>query len=482
LNEPDQAEFSFPRNAYTYSQIPVLGTASGVREVQFYRDDDLLFWGPVISADTNAADGQVSCSAAGVDWYLNRRAIDGARDNALTNPQFESGLTGWTAVGSFVATTSTTTKVLGSTSLKLQNSDGGEDSYLYQTAVADAGGVGDLYTLSGWYFVESGVTGENDGALGSRGIYMAAYDEALALQDYDYIPIDLASPRNVWTRGELTLRVPANRTWLLNVRLYAPKGVVYYDALQLVRMESVSTASLTDSTTAEVDITRIVRMLVSHAQSSDVGKSDVNIGYSGSTTGQTSTKHYQYADHVQFDQALAEFIERDDVGDYSIAYTPTTRSLTLHTPRKGTDRSGSVTLTYGSNISAYRIVRDGAGTITRATVLGDGDGPDREEGEYADASDVGGLILQDVRSAPSKTNINALLPIARDVVAKNGTVPTIVECDILPSANLIHTLKTGDIVAVVISDGWVSINGDYRIVQWSLDCQTSVLTVTLNEE
>jgi hypothetical protein len=76
LNEPDQAEFSFPRNAYTYSQIPVLGTSSGVREVQFYRDDDLLFWGPVISADTNAADGQVACACAGVDWYLNRRALE----------------------------------------------------------------------------------------------------------------------------------------------------------------------------------------------------------------------------------------------------------------------------------------------------------------------------------------------------------------------------------------------------------------------
>ena len=72
-------------------------------------------------------------------------------------------------------------------------------------------------------------------------------------------------------------------------------------------------------------------------------RSDLNVGWSnpGGDTGVTMAKHYQYADHVAFDQAIGEFIDRDDIGDVSVEITPNTRTFALHVPRKGTDRTGT---------------------------------------------------------------------------------------------------------------------------------------------
>ena len=84
---------------------------------------DLLFWGPIVQADTAGNTGAVDCNAAGVDWYMNRRAIDGARTNLLTNPNFEDDLDGWTvnAMPGFTVAASTTRKVSATHSLAMFN-------------------------------------------------------------------------------------------------------------------------------------------------------------------------------------------------------------------------------------------------------------------------------------------------------------------------------------------------------------------------
>ena len=76
-------------------------------------------------------------------------------------------------------------------------------------------------------------------------------------------------------------------------------------------------------------------------QDTDPGKfSNVNIGTDCPDTGVTAAKHYQYADHVPFEDALFEWIDRDDIGDYSMVYTATTRTFTLHPGGQGSDLSG----------------------------------------------------------------------------------------------------------------------------------------------
>jgi len=482
INEPDQATFLFPRNAYTTAQVPVLGTAAGQREAQIYRDSDLMFWGPVVSAGTDSSGGAVECACAGVDWYLQKRAIDGARTNRLTNASFESDGS-WAASAPVAFTYTTATKALGTRAASMVCNTQGAEAHISQSFVEVAGVIGTYLTVAAWLFVADGLTVYADRPFDGRGLFVEGVEGGI-VQDYRSVMIDNDTPKSQWVRVETGIWVPPNRTWTINVRLYCPKGTIYWDAVQVVAMESVSTAGLTGSTTDEVDIARIVDMLVAHAQNTAPGKSDLHLGTHCPPTGKTAAKHYQYADHVQFDRAVAEFVDRGDVADVSVAITPTTRSYTVHPVRKGTDRSSTVTLTYGGNMAKYRLTSDGAGVVTRATVMGDGDGPDREEGEVADATNVGGLILQAISQAPPKTAIYSLEPLAQSVVDAQGAagVPAIIEADIKPSADLAHTLTTGDLVTVAITDGWVVVAGVYRIVRWHLDCLTSLLTVTLNAE
>jgi len=159
-----------------------------------------------------------------------------------------------------------------------------------------------------------------------------------------------------------------------------------------------------------------------------------------------------------------------------MVYTATTRTFTLHPGGQGSDLSGSVTLTYGDNVADYAWSPDGAGTVTRATVLGEGDGPDREEGDYTDVAGIGGLVLQEVRQAPQKARTYSLAPMATDIVNQRRVPP--VELSLHCSdRTLIDTLDIGDTVAVAINEGYVQVAGDYRIVRWELDCETDTLTV-----
>jgi hypothetical protein len=485
LNEPDQAAMSWPKHAYPASALPVLGgpsasIPSGAAEVQIFRDTTLQFWGPILSVDTAGDNGAVTADLAGVDWYLLRRFVDGARTNLVTNPSFESGTSGWSATNCTAAATADT-KILGTSSARL-SSPTAADAFLGQSFSVTGTAIGTLLTAVGYFLIES-ITGQ---ALESRGLYIEGHQAGI-VRDNDYYPIDSATPAQLWTRAEITIWVPPNETWTINVRLYAPPGSILWDAVQVVAMESVSTAAITLDPFDEVDVADIFALLVAHVQNAAVGKSNVNIGYTATPSGVTAVKHYQYADHVQFDEALHEFIDRDDFGDYSIVYAATangtsgTRTFTLHNPQLGSDLSGATTLSFPGNIANYRYQRDGSSVVTRATVLGEGDGPDREEGEYADASQIGGLILQEVRSAPQQTQINSLLPQATDIVNPLREPVDVLEIQLVPSPDLVNTIDVGDIVALDIADGYVTKAGDYRIVQWELECRTDVLNLTLNK-
>lgn len=486
LNEPDKATMAWPKHAYAASALPVLGgpsasIPSGAAEVQIFRDTTLEFWGPIVSVDASADDGAVTADLVGVDWYLLRRFIDGARTNLLTNPSFEGGSTaGWTAAN-VTASSTTTTKVLGDYSVQL-SSPTASDAHLHQTFSVTGTAIGTLLTCVGYFLLES-VTGA---AIESRGLYIEG-SQASVVRDSDFYAIDDATPVEQWTRAEITIWVPPSETWDIDVRCYCPPGVIRWDALQVVAMESVSTAAITGNPYDEVEISDIFALLVAHVQNAAVGKSNVNVAYAGATTGVTAVKHYQYADHIQFDEAIHEFIDRDDTADISVVYvaaangTSGTRTYTLHAPQKGTDRTGTVTLTYPGNIASYRYQRDGSSVVTRATVLGEGDGPDREEGEYADASQVGGLTLQDVKAAPQRTQINSLLPQATDIVRQLREPVDVLEVALVPSPDLVNTLATGDTVTLNLADGYVAKSGAYRIVQTVLECRTDKLTLTLNK-
>lgn len=477
LNQPTEMTFSFAKPSYDEADIPLLGDATTVYEYLAYYDDNLLAKGLMIEPDASGDLGAVTCHCADRLWVMNRRNIDAPRDNLLSNPEFESSFTDWTKVGSFTSSVVTTRKVLGTHAAKFEDINTNADDFYYQQFTPPPNAVGTLLTVSAWRFAEL-VTGTS--ALGSRGLFVQV-SESGVVKDYNYFPIDAADPYiGVWHEDTCTIWIPPNKTWTVEVRLYAVCGTIYWDAASLVAMDSVGSTSVTGSASAEADIASIASVLVQHVQSAANGKSDLHVGRNCPANGVKLFRQYQYVDHVSFASAVSEFTGRDDGFDISVEITPTTSTFTCHTPKKGTDRHVAVTLTFGDNVANYRYSRPGGSTITRETIMGEGSGPNRAEGEYADASQIGGLILQEVRQAPPESVLNSLLPIATDRVKKRRK-PLVLELALTPDAGLINTLEVGDLVTCVVPDGYVQVSGTHRIVQMKLTCKTRVLTVFVNE-
>ncbi len=297
--------------------------------------------------------------------------------------------------------------------------------------------------------------------------------------------IDNASPplRQAWTKMQNTIYVPPGEVWDINLRLYAPNGTVRWDDVKLVAMDSLDTADHSTAIPTATDMGYILSRLVQHVQSVVAGKSPLYIGDNCATVGHKLLKIYQFVDHVQFDQATRELTERDDGPDYYIDITPTTRTYTSFAGKRGVDRHASVTLRYDTanptttNCTDYRLTRDGSGCITRQTILGSDNGPAREQGEIADTSHVGGVILQDVRQAPQNSEASSLTPIAQERINRFAAPPENLEMDVEGSAGFIPTLKCGDLVSIVVNDGYTQVSETMRIMQIKLNCVTNIQTV-----
>lgn len=479
LNAPDEATFHFPKGKYGTGSIDIFN------EVQIYRNGNLLTWGPVIGVDTAGSSGTVTMHLAGVDWYLNRRFLDGVIPNGIDNADFESGTGSWTADGGITFTVDTATFETGAQAAKLVGTTTGADAFITQSAVMGPNGIGLEVIASAWLYIDA-FTGA---ALETRGLYIEGIKDGV-FQLNNYYPIDNATPRGKWIKLGTQFWIPPNETWTVNYRLYGINGTLRWDDCKLVVMDSVD-ASIHDPTTliqTAADISHIVREIVVHVQRTDVGKSNVYIGLNSETTGTKLIKVYQWVDHVQFDQAMQELLDRGDGADYSIDLTPTTRTFHSYANKRGTDRSGAVTLKYvagdaTSNCVDYRITRDGGKCVTRQTMLGSDNGPDREQAESVDTSHVSnGLILQDVRQAPQETTVDSLQPMADDRISRLAQKPDTIDFDLTGSSGLVGTLMPGDLVTISLTDGFAVVSGTRRVQAVKLNATKNILTVTTAQD
>jgi hypothetical protein len=465
LNETGQTSVSFPKDSASAPSVDLLD-----RELQIFRDGTIVWWGPMSMGSAEGSSADVQLSVPDLSWYFTKRQISDARPNALLNPDFDGALTNWTATGP-TATADTTRKILGTHAAKLVEATAGEDSYLEQSVAVTGTAVGTLYTLAGWVYIDD--TAYDGPAFQSRGLFISGVESG-DLRAFTTAEIDDATPRDQWVRLETTIWVPPSESWTLYVRLYAPKGDVWWDAITLTRMESLSRYA-TDMGTIAGDIIDTVQ-----ASPWD----SLGITTSDATTGVLLDRHYQYADHLDVMQALGEFV---DMGlDWKMAITTTTRVFTTGYPL-GIDRIGTVTLSMRSAadptglLSDYRYTVDGAATSTRVVVLGEGDGPDREEGYAADTSSLGGLLLGEVVQARPGTPIDGLQAAAEERLAQSKALVEVLEVTGLPGdSTLISTVVVGDRVTVDIDDGWVQCSGAWRVVAKRLDPASDTPSLTLN--
>lgn len=456
-----------------------------------------IWWGVVVSKEVTWERGGTSAvvtfQCADLLWYFSHRYVGKAsRTNYALDPNFEADpgdpLYGaWATVGTITFTRDGTRYKLNGRSAKIVSASANEDWYIYEDIIAfTATGVGDLLTISGWFLVEdAGFIGP---AFGNWGMALVAFDGGVPSEEPPAVvhinPTATGrTPRGSWQYGRAKMWLPPDAIRDLQVRLYAVGGTIRFGAIQVVRMESLS--SVTSATDFTGDMAYVMEILVQHAQDPSVGKDDLNIDTDCPDVGVRIERHYQYVDHALILQALQEFPAMGGP-DFWIDWTPPASpggvwTRTFHTAMpRGTARG--LTYRLGPRFpwtKSFRHLDDGDRGISSITLLGYGDGPDREEAGVIDTSGTSGLIVEDVLAAPVSTDIDALQGVADQefaVRAEPDTWGTVVY-----RPDWIAVLRPGDTVPL---DYDVAASTTYqdavRIVSVALDTTTLDLAMVLN--
>jgi hypothetical protein len=155
----------------------------------------------------------------------------------------------------------------------------------------------------------------------------------------------------------------------------------------------------------------------------------------------------------------------DDGFDSGFDYA--TRTFKTFFPRRGTDRTASVTLTVDSNCILVDWADDGWQAADSVTALGVGDGPDREEGSASDPGALGGVTVQKIVSPKGSPPIDSLAPTAVRELALS-LAPSAYEVQIL-DRTIAETVDVGDTITLVADTAVVgpalATSGPFRIVK-----------------
>lgn len=506
LNAPDQWDITFPKDAYTRDDVDILGNASGPHEIQILLGGKVLAWGPALTPD--GTGGPIRLTGAGVDWYFTKRNIDGPPVNLLPNGSFEDDLTGWHYLHGHTdshvdATIITSPIVEGAKAVRITSSDGASPSRILgiqnDAVHFTTGAAARALTLSvsfileefdGPAYLKGGI--ELEGSVPGFGgpIPPGINQKSVALYNIDH-----TTPRGSVVRASLSIRIPPHTTWAIQAILFGVKGSIVWDAAELYVENVLSTNGITGSDPGlpYADASRIVRVLARETLTDRHLKSHLHIAVNAPDCGKHLVRSYPWADHTALDQALNEFLARDDCFEYGMKYTPTTRTLRLWpiaTGGRGVDRSADVTLTYGAApVTGYVPHVDGASTTTQATILGDTGGATREERWATDTAPLGGTVLQGIENASNSASFNSLAALARAIVAQRATPPRILEItidrtpvDVAGNPTILQDLLgLGDHVTVDLVDGWWVFAGVWRIVQRVRHCRARTMTYTLNK-
>lgn len=444
------------------------------REVQVWRNGTFYAGGGWLVPVTpeSRLDGTtdvVEYECRGLLWYTDRLFFgDADRRNYIDDGGMETaGLTDWTATGT-TATRDATHRINGTYAAKLVETTAGEDSYLSQTVSITGSGVGSLMTLAGWFYVSS--TGWLGEAFGARGLFIQR-SIAAVVQDFDFVELNTGEegdvPLDGWQRREVTIHVPPNSTEDVEVRLYSPGGTIWWDEVTLTAMDSLSFYDTDQATIADG--------IVVHAQDVAYGKSDLLIGRSTPATGVKRDRHYQHAEHGNIGRALAEFSTLDDGFDQSMVTTSTLRTYTVHYPRKGTSRTA---LSWDEIVRARWVPVEGEQAANSIVTLGDGDGPDREEGAAIDGSAFPGVTLEEVIAAPVGTPIDGLDEKAAEELRVRSSAKR-AEVTLGPGLR-VGSMATGDTFAgPATAHGYMDLSGTWRAIEVAWDPMTDGLTLVL---
>lgn len=408
--------------------LPMTGTFPGVREIQIWRDQVLIWWGWPTQASYDSKQVHLTCS--GLLWPFSVRNFGPVTVNYLNNPQFEapsSGLPGdvpgWTPVGVAASVINAQENpsqwpvLLGNQALLLNQAEAGVETYVKQDIPVSGGEQGTFFDLSAWvYPLGLGTPAVVEPANNQNGLYINFIaDEVLVDTEVQQITVD--TPALQWTRLETGIAVPPNVSGVIEVRLYAPQGITIWDAVNLSIEESIGGSP----TGSGSDVATIVDLVVNYAQDARFGKSDLAISPCPSINppgsppvnepiGVDLVRVYQFSDNSGILDALNEF-PTIAVCDFEIMFDATGhfRQFTTFAPSKGSIKYNfPVEITLKTNTTDLEGTVDGTQAITAARWLGQGSSGSSEDLGYSSfPSFLGGRWVGDGTVTMGSTTITS---------------------------------------------------------------------------
>ena len=415
LDAEGAIEFALPVDDAKAANLPPM------REVQVWKGDSLLKWGPVFRPQANSRSLQFT--GAGLEWYFLRRHFGKAdRTNYIDNGDFEAGMAHWRPAFAYYSNAQAPPAnsivsfptMTGRRALQLTGAADDHDTFADQgfpwVVDESLSPEGDRFTVVGYVYVSSYL----GPAIEYRGLMLERFsttephpDPVLAALGYKasmehvFARIDEDTPTGQWVKLEASLTTPpkAGEPEGVRVTLYPPHGTATFDRISLVLDEATRFYG--------IDQAQIAEGIVEHLQDPDYDKTDLLIGTNCQPTGVLRDRIYLHAEHENGKGALDDLTQMDDGIDYSVEITPTTRTFTTHYPRKGVDHLGLV-LEYGRNVEDFNWAFDGAVASNQVISLGSGDGSAREEGVATDLTALEGVSLEEVYVATEGADISSL--------------------------------------------------------------------------
>ena len=484
------------------------GIEEPFREVQLWRGDQLLTWGPAISQ--RVAGDVLEVEGAGAGWYMNRKIGPGARPNLLEIDDTDP-LDGWslfTSNAGFTTgalapdtnidqSTAPTTGWPGATMRFTSTlADGPGDDFTDPVAVRfvriNAAAYAHTVTFSAWRWFES-FTRPN---LRRSGL-------GLAILDTDWTDLytdarwatweNLAEQRSATPeRARVTIEVPASGVDLIVACIITvPRGVTH-----LWRTDLDWDGGLEFSGEDQADIAfKVADHCNGNAASpytfatdhplapwagGSIGKSDVNITTSSPATGVLRDRRFLFPSNTTGKAALADLADLADGLEWGVAYTSTTRTFTTYSPKIGSYR-GTCPLRLtaaGATMSDVRwaVQGDQGRNVVHAITAGDS----RATGSASDTSDFAdGLTLDEVITAPADIDDADLADWAeqrRQAVRRPVTISCRIPADPYWTD---RGLRAGDRVPVTVIRGALRSVGVMRVQRLTLtaDDQVELLLV-----
>lgn len=440
-------------------------------EIQFWRDDECIWWGVPRSASLNKSELVYEC--AGLRDYFNELHFGPIETNYVDNGGFEDDLTDWDDPDT-IASVSTTVRYEGAKAALLEASAPGADEYIEQTQNFTSGVDGLAIFVSARFFWDSsaGTTPPFE----ERGLVLYWDTGAIKGTDIRWDPITANTSKDQWVKLGTHINIGASLTnEPVTVRLMATEGCYWDDVVWTVE-ESVSTAL-----DGQTDVSTFIASLLAYLEAK---APHLNLALTNPSTGVKLIRAVQFYECLLAKDVFEDF-SRMGACDISIEIDTagTTRTLTVHPGTKGSLKSSfplavDVDDEEGSSLS-FDWTSDFVESRNYGIGMGEGQGATRDFAVASDLTALGGVRREFTVTAPPGTSKAALQALVETEVARRKRLVEI-PANRVKAEGWLGQVVEGDTVPVVFNYGWAQLSANHRIIAQELDFKSDTILPVLN--